>query len=99
VEFKGLAQKKKQLMFKQQVITLILGAVLMSATAFAQEDYTADKSDASVQALGSFVKQTTLDGIKQDATNSSGVLATQNRPPTHAPIGTRAEGREDTEDE
>jgi opacity protein-like surface antigen len=50
--------------------------VLMSAAAFAQEDYTAYKSDASVQALGSFVKQTTQAGIKQDATNSGGVLGT-----------------------
>jgi hypothetical protein len=63
-------------MFKKQIMTLTVGAVLMPAAVFAQEDYTAYKSDATVQALGSFVKQTTQDGINQVATNSSGVLAT-----------------------
>ena len=63
-------------MFKRKFMTLTCGAVLVSAAAFAQEDYTAYKSDASVQALGSFVKQTTQDGIKQDATNSAGILGT-----------------------
>jgi outer membrane immunogenic protein len=57
-------------------VALTFGAVLMSAAAFAQEDYTTYKSDVTVQALGSFVKQTTQDGIKQDATNSGGVLGT-----------------------
>ena len=63
-------------MFKRKVMTLTCAALLMSAAVFAQEDYTAYKSDASVQALGSFVKQTTQNGIKQDATNSGGVLGT-----------------------
>jgi outer membrane immunogenic protein len=63
-------------MFKNQFSTLMLGVVLTSAAAFAQEDYTAFKSEATVQGLGNFVKQTTQDGIKQDATNSGGVLAT-----------------------
>jgi hypothetical protein len=40
-------------MFKRKFMTLTCGAVLVSAAAFAQEDYTAYKSDASVQALGS----------------------------------------------
>jgi hypothetical protein len=48
----------------------------MSLTAFAQEDYTRFKSEASVQALGSFVTQTTRDGIHYGASDSSGVLAT-----------------------
>ena len=61
-------------MFKRKFMTFTCGAVLMSAAAFAQEDYTAYKSDASVQALGSLVKQTSQNGIKQDATNSGGVL-------------------------
>ena len=52
-------------MFKKQIMTLTVGAVLMPAAVFAQEDYTAYKSDATVQALGSFVKQTTQDGINQ----------------------------------
>ena len=65
-------------MFKRQFIMLTCGAVLLSAAAFAQEDYTAYKSNVTVQALGSFVKQTTQDGIKQDASNSGGVLGTYN---------------------
>jgi len=63
-------------MFKRQFMTLTCGALLLSAAAFAQEDYTAYRSDASVQALGSFVKETTENGNKQDATNSGGVLGT-----------------------
>src|ERR1700730_5468407 len=58
------------------LIRIAVGVALISTTAFAQEDYTNYKSDVTVQALGSFVKSTTQDGIKQDATNSGGVLAT-----------------------
>ena len=72
-------------MFKKRFMTLTCGAVLMSAVAFAQEDYIAFKSEASVQALGSFVKQTTQDGIKQDATNSAGVFGTYRFTPPVAP--------------
>lgn len=63
-------------MFNRNFMILTCGTVLSSAAAFAQEDYTAYKSEVTVQALGSFVKQTTQDGIKQDATNSGGVLGT-----------------------
>jgi hypothetical protein len=63
-------------MFERQFMTLTCGAVLMSAAVFAQEDYTAYKSDVTAQGLGSFMKQTTQDGIKQEATNSGGVLGT-----------------------
>lgn len=62
-------------MFNKQFVALALGAGLMSISAMAQEDYTRYKSDVTVQALGSFVKQTTEKGIQQDATNSGGVLA------------------------
>jgi len=63
-------------MSKKQFMALTFGVGLISAPVFAQEDYTAYKSEVTVQALGSFVKQTTQDGIKQDATNSGGVLGT-----------------------
>jgi outer membrane immunogenic protein len=63
-------------MLKNQLAAFTVATALTSFTAFAQEDYTRFKSDASVQALGSFVKQTTQDGIDQTATNSAGVLAT-----------------------
>jgi opacity protein-like surface antigen len=63
-------------MFKNRLATFTIGTVLLSLTAYAQEDYTQFKSEASVQALGSFVKQTTQNGVQQDATNSAGVLGT-----------------------
>ena len=63
-------------MFKNQLFGFTIATVLTSLTAFAQEDYTRFKSEASVQALGSFVKQTTDNGVDQTATNSAGVLAT-----------------------
>jgi len=63
-------------MLKNQLAAFTVATALTSFTAFAQEDYTRFKSEASVQALGSFVKQTTQDGIDQSATNSAGVLAT-----------------------
>jgi hypothetical protein len=63
-------------MVKNQLAAFTVATALTSFTGFAQEDYTRFKSEASVQALGSFVKQTTQDGIDQSATNSAGVLAT-----------------------
>jgi outer membrane immunogenic protein len=74
IEFDNSA--KGDSMFTNTFAALALGIGLISATAFAQEDYTTYKSDVTVQALGSFVKQTTQNGIRQDATNSSGVLGT-----------------------
>jgi opacity protein-like surface antigen len=63
-------------MLKSRVAALTITTVLTSLTVFAQEDYTRFKSEASVQAVGSFVKQTTQNGVDQGATNSAGVLAT-----------------------
>jgi hypothetical protein len=62
-------------MFKN-LLALTIASALMSLTVFAQEDYTRFKSEASVQALGSFVKTTTQNGVQQGATDGSGVLAT-----------------------
>jgi outer membrane immunogenic protein len=56
------------------LMVLMIGAAL-SATAFSQEAAPVGKSEVSVQALGSFVKDTTTDGIRQSNTNSGGVLA------------------------
>ncbi len=63
-------------MFTNRIGALTVGALLMSLTALAQEDYTQFKSEGSIQALGSFVTQTTQNGIQHSTTNSSGVLAT-----------------------
>jgi opacity protein-like surface antigen len=63
-------------MFTNRTAVLAVTTVLTSLTAFAQEEYTRFKSEASVQALGSFVKQTTENGVQQGANDSSGVLGT-----------------------
>jgi outer membrane immunogenic protein len=57
------------------LFSMIAGAIVVSAPAFAQEESPAYKNEASVQAFGSFVKSTTSDGVDQSATNSGGVLA------------------------
>jgi outer membrane immunogenic protein len=51
---------------------IVLGGSLAMLPAFAQE---AGRSEVSVQALGSFVKTTTDNGVQQSATDSGGVLA------------------------
>lgn len=64
-------------MLKNRLAGFTIATVLTSSTTvFAQEDYTLFKSEASVQALGSFVKQTTENGIDQGSRDSAGVLAT-----------------------
>jgi outer membrane immunogenic protein len=55
---------------------LLAGVALLQAPAFAQEeDWTSHRSEASVQALGSFLKSTNQNGVDQSSTNSGGVLA------------------------
>ena len=51
---------------------ILLGGALAALPAFSQES---SRSDATVQAFGSFVKTTTDNGVQQGATNSGGVLA------------------------
>ena len=63
-------------MIRQIASTALFAATLLTqANAFAQEETLASRSDVSVQALGSFVKSTTQNGVEQSATNSGGVLA------------------------
>lgn len=52
----------------------LLGTGLATMPVFSQENESF-KSEASVQAFGSFVKSTTTNGISQGATDSGGVLA------------------------
>jgi len=59
---------------KNTFALVIAGAVLLVAPAFSQEDVNY-RSDFTVQALGSFVKSTSNNGVQQDSTNSGGVLA------------------------
>jgi opacity protein-like surface antigen len=52
--------------------SILIGAALATLPAFSQEF---DRSEVTVQAFGSFVKNTTDNGASQSATNSGGVLA------------------------
>src|SRR5438477_889217 len=51
---------------------IFLGGAMVALPAFSQET---GRSEASVQAFGSFVKTTNDNGVQQGATNSGGVLA------------------------
>jgi len=52
-------------------LTLLAASVMVAAPAFSQEGF---KSEVTVQGMGSFLKETTQDGIKQDATKTGGFL-------------------------
>src|SRR5438874_1350991 len=54
---------------------LFLGGALLSLPAFAQDENPLYKSEASVQAFGSFLKSTVNNGVEQKTTDSGGVLA------------------------
>jgi opacity protein-like surface antigen len=59
---------------KKGLVALLIGASAMGLPAFGQSE--ASKSDVAIQALGSFVKDTTENGVTHSATNSGGVLGT-----------------------
>ena len=54
-------------------VKLIAILVAGGLASFAQQEYS--KQDVSVQALASFIKNTTSNGVEQSATDSGGVLA------------------------
>ena len=56
----------------KSLAAMLLGGALAAMPAFSQEG---GRSEASVQAFGSFVKSSTENGVQQSATNSGGVLA------------------------
>src|SRR5476649_2623970 len=59
--------------FEKILMTAMLGAALAVSPAFAQEE-TEQSQEVTVLALGSFVRNTTQNGIQQSTTNSAGVL-------------------------
>ena len=63
-------------MFGTRFAAIVIVGALMLGAALAQEENTAYKNEAAVQAFGAFVKTTTQNGIQQSATNGAGVLAT-----------------------
>jgi outer membrane immunogenic protein len=62
-------------MLKKIVPVALFAGIVFTQSAFSQEEGPAYRSEASVQALGSFLKSTTAKGVEQSATNSGGVLA------------------------
>ncbi len=58
---------------RKLVVTWIVGVASAALSAFSQSE-NPQKNEVSVQALGSFVKSTTENGIENTATNSGGVL-------------------------
>src|ERR1019366_1400972 len=69
----GLEKNRSQEMSKlNSFLTLFAAAVIVGVPAYSQEDY---RSEVTVQGMGSFTKETTQSGIKQDATNTGGILA------------------------
>lgn len=63
---------------KRQLIPAMIfaGMALLQAPVFAQEEEGSHhQSEVSVQALGSFLKSSTQNGVEHDAGNSGGVLA------------------------
>jgi outer membrane immunogenic protein len=60
---------------KRTLLMLAVGFASLSLPAFSQdEEGLRYRSEAAVQAFGSFVKSTVNDGVNQSATNSGGVL-------------------------
>jgi outer membrane immunogenic protein len=57
---------------KHSLASILLAGAMAAVPAFSQE---VGRSEASVQAFGSFVKSTNNNGVDQGATNSGGVLA------------------------
>ena len=59
-------------MKKINVLTLFAASVIMGLPAYSQEF---NRSEVTVQGMGSFVKDTTQYGVRQSTTNSGGFLA------------------------
>ena len=59
--------------FKRLAMTVVFGASMVLPAAFAQDE-SGYRSDAAVQATGSFVRTTDENGVQQSATHSGGVL-------------------------
>jgi len=74
--FSAVRKKENEMLRTSNLAVILLGAALLSAPAFSQEDRPKEKSEVSVQAFGSFLKETTDNGIRQSATDSGGILAT-----------------------
>ena len=62
------------MLLRKSVTVLVLGSALVSLPAFSQEETPQYKHEVNAQALGSFLKSTTQNGVQNSSTNSGGVL-------------------------
>src|SRR5439155_11363372 len=62
--FSEVRKKENEMLRTSNLAVILLGAALLSAPAFSQEDRPKEKSEVSVQAFGSFLKETTDNGIR-----------------------------------
>ena len=59
----------------KSLAALLMGTALISVPAFSQEGGPENRSEASVQFFGTFLKQTDSKGVRQTSSDSGGVLA------------------------
>src|SRR5437868_15372362 len=71
-----VTKRRIEMLRTNRVVGILVGTALLSIPAFSQEDRPKEKSEVSVQAFGSFLKETTDNGIRQSANDSGGILAT-----------------------
>ena len=60
---------------KKSVAALLMGTALISLPAFSQEGPPENKSEASAQFFGTFLKNTDQSGVRQTSSDSGGILA------------------------
>lgn len=70
-----MSKVHKEITMKKAFLTTMLGATLAITPMFAQQEAATHTQEISVQGYGSFVKNTTQNGLQQSATNTGGVLA------------------------
>src|SRR6266576_3005680 len=59
----------------KSLAALLMGTALISVPAFSQEGGPENKSEVAVQYMGTFLKQTFNNGVKESASDGGGVLA------------------------
>src|SRR5260370_10269173 len=64
-----------QMSRKKSLAALLMGTALISLPALSQDGPPENKSEASVQFIGTFLKQTTNNGVRESASDGGGVLA------------------------
>jgi opacity protein-like surface antigen len=72
-EFRSKKTRRKQMLQKMVLTAMVVGVASIALPAYAQQE--GGRQEVTVQALGSFVTNTTQNGVDHTATNSGGVLA------------------------